>query len=99
MAGLLELTWTRMATDLHDLSFPTLEKSCKYVYKRQEENTRQYNKDQFVIGSAANVAEKLKRMANDALIVEIMMADFSPDQASRLKGYQLLIEKFDLGSK
>ncbi|MFS0907188.1 hypothetical protein AB3N02_29840 [Priestia aryabhattai] len=27
LAGPLELTWTRMATDLRDLSFPTIEKS------------------------------------------------------------------------
>jgi luciferase family oxidoreductase group 1 len=99
LAGPLELTWARMATGSRDLSFPTLEEASKYVYTPQEEAARQYNKDRFVIGNAANVAEKLKRMANEALVNEIMIADFYPDQASRLKGYQLLAEEFDLRSK
>jgi alkanesulfonate monooxygenase SsuD/methylene tetrahydromethanopterin reductase-like flavin-dependent oxidoreductase (luciferase family) len=72
-------------TGSSDLSFPTLEEASKYVYTAQEE-ARQYNKDRFVIGSAANVAERLKRIAKEALVDEIMIADFYPDQASRLKG-------------
>lgn len=44
-------------------------------------------------------AEKLERMAKEALVDEIMIADFHPDQASRLKGYQVLAEKFDFSSK
>lgn len=99
MAGPVELIWARMATGSRDLSFPTTEEASKYVYTPQEKEARQYNKDRFVIGSAANVAEKLKRMANEALVDEMMIADFYPDQASRLKGYQLLAEEFDLSSK
>ncbi|TCN28126.1 LLM class flavin-dependent oxidoreductase [Mesobacillus foraminis] len=99
LAGPVELMWARMATGSRDLSFPTTEEASKYVYTPQEKEARQYNKDRFVIGSAANVAEKLKRMANEALVDEIMIADFYPDQASRLKGYQLLAEEFDFSSK
>lgn len=99
LAGPLELMWARMATGSRNLSFPTLEEASKYVYTPQEEAARQYNKDRFVIGSAANVAEKLNQMANEALVNEIMIADFYPDQASRLKGYRLLAEEFGLISK
>ena len=99
LAGPLELMWARMATGSRDLSFPTLEEASKYVYTPQEEAARQHNKDRFVIGSAANVAEKLKRLAKEALVDEIMIADFYPSQESRLKGHQLLAEAFDLKSK
>lgn len=88
-----------MATGSKDLSFPTFEEARNYAYSPQEEAARRYNKSRFVIGSAANVAEKLERMAKEALVDEIMIADFYPDQASRLKGYQLLAEKFDFSSK
>lgn len=58
--------------------------------------SRQYNKDRFVIGSVANVAEKLKRLAKEALVDEIIIADFYPSQESRLNGHQLLAEAFDI---
>ncbi|MFP5110564.1 MsnO8 family LLM class oxidoreductase [Neobacillus sp. C211] len=99
LAGPLELMWARMATGSRNLSFPTLEEASKYVYTSQEEEARQYNKDRFVIGSVVNVAEKLKRLAKEALVDEIMIADFYPSQESRLKGHQLLVEAFDLKSK
>jgi hypothetical protein len=38
-------------------------------------------------------------MAKAALVDEIMIADFYPSQESRLKGYQLLAEEFELNSK
>ncbi|WP_096199585.1 LLM class flavin-dependent oxidoreductase [Bacillus sp. FJAT-45350] len=95
-AGPLELMWARMATGSRDLSFPSLEEASKYVYTLQEEEARQYNKDRFVIGSVANVAEKLKRLAKEALVDEIIIADFYPSQESRLKGHQLLAEAFDI---
>jgi hypothetical protein len=66
-----------------------------HVYIPQEEEARQYNKDRFVIVSAANVAEKLKRLAKEALVDEMMIADFYPSQESRLKGHQLLAEAFE----
>jgi luciferase family oxidoreductase group 1 len=99
LAGPVELMWARMATGSRDLSFPTMEEASKYVYTPQEEEARQYNKDRFVIGSVANVAEKLKRLAKDAIADEIMIADFYPSQESRLKGHQLLAEAFDIKTK
>ena len=99
LAGPVELMWARMATGSLDNSFPTAEEAANHVYTAQEEAARHYNKARFVIGSANNVALKLKRMANEAFADEIMVADFYPDQASRLKGYQLLTEEFGLSSK
>jgi len=95
LAGPVELMWTRMATGSRNLSFPTLEEASMHVYIPQEEEARQYNKDRFVIVSAANVAEKLKRLAKEALVDEMMIADFYTSQESRLKGHQLLAEAFE----
>ncbi|HZG71393.1 MAG TPA: hypothetical protein VEY51_07615 [Chondromyces sp.] len=99
LTGPVGLMWTRMATGSRDLSFLTMEEANMYVYTSQEEEARQYSKDRFVIGSVANVAEKLKRLAKEALVDEIMIADFYPSQESRLKGHQLLAEAFELKSK
>jgi luciferase family oxidoreductase group 1 len=99
LARPLELMWARMATGSSDLSFPTLEEASKYVYTPKEEAARQYNRDRFVIGSAANVAKKLKGLAKEALVDEIMIADFYPSQESRLEGHQLLAKEFDLKFK
>ncbi|WP_066052139.1 LLM class flavin-dependent oxidoreductase [Robertmurraya korlensis] len=98
LAGPVELMWARMETGSRDLTFPSLEEASKHVYTLQEEAAREYNKERFVIGSAANVAEKLKQLAKEALVDEMMIADFYPSQESRLKGHQLLAEAFDLKS-
>lgn len=99
LAGPVELTWARMRTGSSNLSFPTLEEAQSHIYTPEEKEARDANKDRFVIGSANNVAHQLRQMAKAALVDEIMIADFYPSQESRLKGYQLLAEEFDLSSK
>ncbi|RAS74572.1 LLM class flavin-dependent oxidoreductase [Priestia endophytica] len=99
LAGPLELMWARMRTGSSNLSFPTLEEAKAHIYTPEEEAARNANKDRFVIGNVNDVAHQLRQMAKASLVDEIMIADFYPSQRSRLKGYQLLAEEFDLTSK
>lgn len=99
LAGPLELMWARMRTGSSNLSFPTLEEAEAHIYTPEEEAARNANKDRFVIGNVNDVAHQLRQMAKASLVDEIMIADFYPSQRSRLKGYQLLAEEFDLTSK
>lgn len=99
LAGPVELMWARMRTGSSNLSFPTLEEAEAHIYTPEEEAARNANKDRFVIGNINDVAHQLGQMAKASLVDEIMIADFYPSQRSRLKGYQLLAEEFDLISK
>jgi hypothetical protein len=76
-----------------------LEEAEAHIYTPEEEAARNANKDRFVIGNINDVAHQLGQMAKASLVDEIMIADFYPSQRSRLKGYQLLAEEFDLISK
>lgn len=97
LGGPLELMWTRMFSGSPDISFPSLEEAASHVYTPGEERVREQNRDRFVIGSIENVAKKLREKANEAWVDEIMIADFYPEQASRLKAFELLAKEFDLG--
>ncbi|MDQ0901293.1 LLM class flavin-dependent oxidoreductase [Paenibacillus sp. V4I7] len=96
LSGPLELMWARMATGSANISFPTLEEAASHVYTPDEERVREYNAERFVIGSIENVAKRLREKANAAWVDEIMIADFYPEQAARLKALELLAREFGL---
>jgi len=54
------------------------------------------NKERFVIGSVEGVEEHLRQLAKASLVDEIIVADFYPNQESRMKGYTLLAQAFEL---
>lgn len=99
LSGPLELMWARMATGSADISFPTLEEAAYHVYSHEEERAREYNGERFVIGSIENVAKRLREKAKEAWVDEIMVADFYPEQAARLKALELLAREFGLNRK
>lgn len=96
LAGPVELMWARISSGSSDISFPTVEEANKHQYSPREEQARISNQARFVIGSVEQVAQKLKKMANETQVDEIMIADFYPTQESRLKGHRLLAEQFGL---
>lgn len=96
LAGPVELMWARIGSGSSDISFPTVEEAYEHPYSPREEQTRLSNQARFVIGSVEQVAQKLREMANEAQVDEIMIADFYPTQESRLKGHRLLADQFEL---
>lgn len=96
LAGPVELYWTRLYTGSRIFSFATAEEAKDYVYSPTEEAARQQNKSRFIIGDVKTVAEKLRELAKTAMVDEIMLVEFYPEKAARLKGYQLLAKELEL---
>ncbi|WP_175074318.1 LLM class flavin-dependent oxidoreductase [Terribacillus sp. AE2B 122] len=96
LAGPAELLWARMSTGSKNLTFPTLEEAQNHSYTLEEEAAKVRNKERFVIGSTEKVADKLYKTAKASLVDEIIIADFYPNQDSRLRGHGLLAKELGL---
>lgn len=96
LAGPVELYWTRLSTGNASLPFPSLEEARSHVYSPAEEAARRENKDRYIVGNVKSVAERLRAMAKEALVDEIMLMEFYPDAAARHRAYKLLAEEFEL---
>ena len=96
LAGPVELYWARLHTgDIHS-PFPTLEEASTHVYSANENMARVQNKDRFMIGSIQTVAKKLRHLAKETMVDEVMMMEFYSDSTASQKAYRLLAEEFDL---
>ncbi|MCY7782755.1 MULTISPECIES: MsnO8 family LLM class oxidoreductase [unclassified Bacillus (in: firmicutes)] len=96
LAKPVEIMWARMMTGITNLPLPSVEEAKKYKYTFAEEQARLHNRNRFVIGSVDRVVAKLKEMAAETQVDEIMLADFYPNQEARIKAYSLLADAFDL---
>ena len=98
LAGPVELFWARLVTGKMELPIATLEEASSHVYSPAEARARRENKTRFVIGSVEKVAAKLRSLATEAMVDEIMMMDFYTETVDRHNGYRLLAEEFGLSS-
>ncbi|GAB3796192.1 LLM class flavin-dependent oxidoreductase [Virgibacillus kimchii] len=98
LAGPAELQWVRWTTGELHLPPPTLEEASNYEYSAAEEAVREENKGKFVIGSADTVAERLRELAEEAMVDEIMIVDMLTEKSARHRSYELLAEAFQLHS-
>ncbi|MBO0992027.1 LLM class flavin-dependent oxidoreductase [Bacillus sp. SD088] len=96
LAGPAELQWVRWGTGAFHHAPPTLEEASSHRYTAQEEAVRQENKGRFVVGNVENVAEKLKKLATEAMVDEIMILNMLTEKNSRHKSYELLADTFNL---
>ncbi|MCY8719033.1 LLM class flavin-dependent oxidoreductase [Bacillus sp. S10C12M] len=96
LAKPVEILWARMMTGITNLPLPSVEEAKKYKYTFAEEQARLHNRNRFVIGSVDRVVAKLKEMAAETQVDEIMLADFYPNQEAGIKAYSLLADAFDL---
>ncbi|MCZ8534868.1 LLM class flavin-dependent oxidoreductase [Psychrobacillus psychrodurans] len=99
IAGPAELMWAKMSTGNTNFTLPTPEEAQNHLYTPEEKIARERNKERFVIGSVEQVTEHLHQLAKASLVNEIIVADFYPDQESRMKGHGLLAEAFGLDKK
>jgi len=96
LAGPIELFWARIQTgDIH-LPFPTLKEASNHVYSEHEEIARSQNKSRFIIGGIKTVAEKLRYIAKEAIVDEIMIVESYSDKEASHHAYRLLAEEFNL---
>lgn len=96
LAGPAELQWVRWGTGQFKLAPPTLEEAHSHVYTEQEKAVREENKGRFVIGSVENVEKKLRKLAEDAMVDEIMILNMLTDKTTRHKSFELLADAFNL---
>ncbi|ANY67847.1 luciferase [Paenibacillus sp. BIHB 4019] len=94
LAGPLELFWAKLYANGTISTFPTLEEASNHKYSPAEEAARKQNKDRFVIGGINKVKVRLRELAEQAMIDEIVLLDFYPELSASLKGYRLLAHEF-----
>lgn len=96
LAGPVQLFWARMYTGNIKSPFPTAEEAKNHRYTANENMAKIQNRSRFIIGGVDAVSEKLKHLAEESMVNEIMMMEFYPDKESSHKAYRLLAEKFKL---
>lgn len=94
LAGPMELLWARMGTGSSNLAVVSPEEAANHKYTSAELAAYNHNKQRFIIGSIKTVAQKLRDLAKEALVDEIMIVDFYGEQEGRLKAYDLLAKEF-----
>jgi len=90
------LMWTMLATGKRFKSFPSTRFAHDYHYSAQEKAIRQMQLNKFVIGTPAQVAERLTELANETEVEEIIIADSYPEIKARKKAYELLAKELNL---
>ncbi|MBY7142696.1 LLM class flavin-dependent oxidoreductase [Virgibacillus sp. NKC19-3] len=96
LAGPAELQWVRWGTGEFQLAPPTLEEAKAHEYTPQEEDVRRENKGRFVIGSVEKVEKQLRKLAEDAMVDEIMILNMLTEKHTRHRSYELLADAFNL---
>lgn len=96
LAGPIELFWARLQNrDLHS-PFATIEEAANHNYSSAELSAKEYNKDRFIIGGIKTVAEKLRAIADEAMVDEIMIMEAYSDTEASKKAFELLSNEFNL---
>ncbi|ANY66224.1 luciferase [Paenibacillus sp. BIHB 4019] len=94
LAGPVELFWAKLQTSGTIPTFPTLEEASRHTYSPAEESARKQNKDRFIIGGINKVAAQLERLAEQAMIDEVMLLDFYTEKDASHNAYRLLAKAF-----
>src|SRR5699024_9044341 len=96
LAGPAELFWARLHTGDFHSPFPTLKEASNHVYSSAESAARIQNKDRFIIGGIETIERKLRHIAKETMVDEIMIMEYYADKEASHKGYRLLAEVFHL---
>lgn len=96
LAAPAELQWVRWGTGQFHHAPPTLEEANAHVFTPHEEAVRNENKGRFVIGSIENVEQKLRTLAKEAIVDEIMILNMLSEKNTRHKSFELLADAFNL---
>lgn len=96
LAGPVELFWARLHTGDIYSPFPTLEEASSHVYSANETAARVQNRNRFIIGGIQKVAEKLRHIAKEAMVDEVMIMEYYADKTASQKAYRLLAKEFNL---
>jgi luciferase family oxidoreductase group 1 len=92
----LDLHWLRVLAQNSREPMMSTEDARAYEYTPEEEKIRKSFRSRHVVGSTAHVAERLRTMATDADVDEVMVFTMLPDLEARKHSYALLAEEFGL---
>jgi luciferase family oxidoreductase group 1 len=92
----LDLHWLRVLAQNSREPMMSTEDARAYRYTPEEEKIRRSFRSRHVVGSTAHVAERLRTMAEDADVDEVMVFTMLPELEARKHSYELLAEEFGL---
>ena len=73
-----------------------MKEASNHVYSPAENAARIQNKDRFIIGGIETVGQKLRHIAKETMVDEIMIMEYYADKEASQNGYRLLAEEFNL---
>ena len=89
LAATLDLAWLRIGQGRSGPS-PSFAEALAYDYSPAEEAQRLANRSRHVIGSGAHAAGRIRVLADDAAVDEVMVLTMAHDLESRVRSYELL---------
>lgn len=89
LAASLDLAWLRIGQGRGG-PLPSVTEARKFQWSPAEQAQRLANRDRHVIGRAPDVVAKLRVMATEAGVREVMVLSMIHDHAHRLRSYELL---------
>jgi len=99
LAAPAEPQWVWWRTGAFHHEPPSLEAAHDYKYSPYEEAVLLDNRRRFVVGSVERVSSRLREIADEAEVNEIMILDVIPDMAGRRRSYELLADAFALNDE
>ena len=70
-----------------------MEEASKHVYSANENAARIQNKDRFIIGGIQTVGQKLRHIAKETMVDEIMIMEFYADKEASQNGLSFACER------
>lgn len=89
LAASLDLAWLRIGQGRGG-PLPSVEEARAFQWSPAELAQRAANRDRHVIGRAGDVAARLRTMASEAGVGEVMVLSMVHDHEARLRSYELL---------
>ncbi len=95
LAAAMDLLRHRIARRI-DLPIPSLAEARTYRYTPQERGEVVHNRRRLVVGDAPAARAQIERLADLHGADEVMILTITPDEASRVRSYELLAGAFEL---
>src|SRR5690625_140803 len=96
LARPVDLQWARRGTVTFNPPPPTLDHERSHMYSPAEQAGYQAHKGRIIIGSVKKVEERLRTLAAEAMVYEIMILNMLTDKDTRHQSFSLLADAFEL---
>lgn len=97
-AGPNDLYNSRVMTGNMHLPFPTLKEASEHIYSDTENHARNMARSTIIVGGIEAVSQKIRKLAEQAMVDEVMIMEAYADKEASHKAYQLLANAFRLNA-